>query len=212
MTERTNDVFIYWDNSNIFHEAQRLAEERNGLTEAKYRVRIHFDNLLKLAQAGDERNLKSAFAAGSIPPDLQNLWNRMENLGIEVHIFDRVSAGLGEQQVPDSVLQLRMVQNALKYRPGIAVLLTGDGAGYREGQGFHTTLELLHDNGWGIEVLSWKYSCKRQMRTWAEQNGKFIPLDDYYNSITFLEPSRPGQPLANSREAENLDLANRPTV
>ena len=22
-------VFIYWDNSNIFHEAQRLAEERS---------------------------------------------------------------------------------------------------------------------------------------------------------------------------------------
>lgn len=212
MTERTNDVFIYWDNSNIFHEAQRLAEERNGSTEAKYRVRIHFDNLLKLALAG--RNLKSALAAGSIPPDLQNLWNRMENLGIEVKIFDRVSAGLGEQQVPDGVLQHRMALNGLIYKnsPGIVVLLTGDGAGYHEGHGFHTTLEILHDNGWRIEVLSWQHSCKRQMRTWAEQNGKFIPLDNYYNAITFLEPSRPGQPLANSREAENLDLANRPTV
>jgi len=24
----SDKVFIYWDNSNIFHEAQRLAEER----------------------------------------------------------------------------------------------------------------------------------------------------------------------------------------
>ncbi len=25
------NVFLYWDNSNIFHEAQRLAEERNAV-------------------------------------------------------------------------------------------------------------------------------------------------------------------------------------
>ena len=23
-------VFVYWDNSNIFHEAQRIAEEKDG--------------------------------------------------------------------------------------------------------------------------------------------------------------------------------------
>ena len=33
-------VFIYWDNSNIFHEAQRFAEEPNEGPDARYRVRI----------------------------------------------------------------------------------------------------------------------------------------------------------------------------
>ena len=33
-----NGVFIYWDNSNIFHEAQRLAEERLEGPSARYRV------------------------------------------------------------------------------------------------------------------------------------------------------------------------------
>ena len=33
-------VFIYWDNSNIFHEAQRFAEERGEGPDARYRVRI----------------------------------------------------------------------------------------------------------------------------------------------------------------------------
>ena len=29
-------VFTYWDNSNIFHEAQRLAEERSEGPNARY--------------------------------------------------------------------------------------------------------------------------------------------------------------------------------
>ena len=32
-----NDVFVYWDNSNVYHEAQRLADEREGTPGARYR-------------------------------------------------------------------------------------------------------------------------------------------------------------------------------
>jgi len=63
-----NDVFIYWDNSNIYHEAQRLADEREGTPGARYLVRIHFDNVLGLAQA--DRTVRRAVAAGSIPPEM----------------------------------------------------------------------------------------------------------------------------------------------
>ena len=80
-------VFIYWDNSNIFHEAQRLAEERNEGPDARYRMRINFDALLQLVQA--ERPLKHAVAAGSVPPEMRHLWNRLENMGVEVKLFDR---------------------------------------------------------------------------------------------------------------------------
>jgi len=210
MPENSNNIFVYWDNSNIFHEAQRLAEEYNGSPDARFRVRINFNNLLNLATAN--RTLHSAFAAGSIPPELSSLWNRLENEGVEVELYDRSNSSLGEQQVSDGWIQLRMLQDALRYDPGIVVLLTGDGSGYSQGSGFHTALELLHDKGWGIELLSWRHSCKRLMREWAETNGVFIPLDDFYNSITFLEPSRPGHPLATARLSEPLDLSNRPTV
>ena len=44
-------VFISWDNLNIFHEAQRFAEERNEGPDARYRVRVNFDNILRLAHA-----------------------------------------------------------------------------------------------------------------------------------------------------------------
>ena len=62
-------VFIYWDNSNTFHEAQRFAEERDEGPNARYRVRIHFDSMLRLAHA--DRPIERALAAGSVPPEMR---------------------------------------------------------------------------------------------------------------------------------------------
>ena len=203
-------VFVYWDNSNIFHEAQRIAEERDGTPGARYLVRIHFDNMLRLAQAN--RPLEKAMAAGSIPPEMQQLWNRLENNDVEVRLFDRGARDRGEQQSPDQWLQLRMLEDGWDYNgdPGVVALLTGDGAGYVEGRGFHSTLERMHRRGWKVEVLSWAHSCNRRMREWAEEQGAFVPLDDYYEAITFREPSRPGHEFAPARDVAVLDLAERP--
>ena len=205
-------VFIYWDNSNIFHEAQRLAEEIDQGPGARWRVRIDFDNMLRLAHA--DRPLEKAFAAGSVPPEMEQLWNRLENAGIEVQLFDRGTPWGNEQEMPDRVLQLRMLEDALDYNgdPGIVVLLTGDGAGYQEGVGFHRTLERMHNRGWRVEILSWAHSCNQRMRRWAEENGVFIGLDDHYLSVTYLRPSSPGHELAQSRDSTPSDLSLRPTA
>lgn len=204
-----NRVFIYWDNSNIFLGAQRLAEERNSGSDARYRVRINFDNMLRLAHA--DRSIERAHAAGSVPPEMRQLWNRLENQGVEVRLFNRVNPESGEQEMPDRILQLRMLEDALDYNgnPGIVVMLTGDGAGYHEGVGFHRTLERMHRHGWRIEVLSWAHSCNRRMREWVQENGVFIALDEFYEAVTYLEPSLPGHLLALSRDSAELDLARR---
>ena len=205
-------VFIYWDNSNIFHEAQRLAEQQDEEPDARYRVRIHFENLLRLAHA--DRTLQKAYAVGSVPPEMRSLWNRMEAHGVEVDLFDRGDPARGEQQMPDHMLQLQMLTDALDYNgtPGIVTLLTGDGAGYFEGAGFHRTLERMHKRGWRVEILSWRHSCKQRMRHWAETNGVFVALDDFYEAITFLEPSKPGYKFAMARTQATLDLSQRPMV
>lgn len=202
-------VFVYWDNSNIFVEAQRLAEERDEGPNARYRVRVNFDNLLRLAHA--DRPLKKALAAGSVPPQMRQLWNRLENRGVTVKLYDRGDPGRSEQDMPDRILQLRMLEDALDHNgdPGIATLLTGDGAGYLEGAGFHSTLERMYKRGWRVEILSWANSCNRRMREWAEKNGVFIALDEYYSAITFLEPSRPGYEFAQARGSTRLDLSGR---
>ena len=66
-------VFIHWDNSNIFHGAQRLAEELERGPGARIRVRIHFENMFRPAHA--DRPVQKALAAGSVPPELRQLWN-----------------------------------------------------------------------------------------------------------------------------------------
>ena len=202
-----SEVFIYWDNSNIFIEAQRIAEERNDQVDARFRVRIQFANILRLAHA--DRPLRKAMVAGSVPPELRQLWNWLEQQGVEVRLFNRIRPDLGEQEIPDRLLQLQMLEDAMDFDPGVVVLLTGDGAGYLEGAGFHSTLQRMRRRGWKVEVLSWRHSCNYRMREWAEENGVFIPLDDFYDAITFLEPSLPGHRLAQSRPAAPLDLARR---
>ena len=203
-------VFIYWDNSNVFHEAQRLAEERNEGPSARYRARIHFDSMLRLAHA--DRPIERALAAGSVPPEMRQLWNRLESVGVEVSLFDRGSPERGEQDTPDRILQLQMLRDALDYNgdPGIAVLLTGDGAGYLQGAGFQSELERMRMRGWRVEILSWARSTNQRMRRWAEDNGVFVALDDFYESVTYMEPSRPGFELAMGRDRAPLDLSRRP--
>ena len=195
-------ALIYWDTSNIFISAKEVAAEREG-ESARTRVRVHFRNLLTVAHAN--RPVLRAFAVGSIPPELRAVWNRLENEGVSVQLLERGSMGGGEQGV-DEALQVAMLSDALDYNgdPGIAVLLTGDGSGFAEGRGFHANLERMHRRGWRIEVLSWRHSCNRGMREWAEANGSFIALDDYYDHVTFLERPAPGEPVANERHAKPL--------
>ena len=59
----------------------------------------------------------------------------------------------------------------------------------------------MHAAGWGIEVLSWKKSCKGTLKRWANTNGTFIALDDHYQSITFVKGIRRSLPV---------DLTGRP--
>ena len=203
-------VFVYLDNSNIFHAAQDLAEERNGDANARHWVRIDFENLLRLAHA--DRPLGKALAAGSIPPALSMLWNELRRTGVEVHLYDRGEPGRGEQETPDYWLQLRMLEDTIDYNdnPGIVALLTGDGAGYNEGRGFHRTLERMYRRGWQVEVLSWEHSANTRMREWVETNGVFVPLDDYYDAITYTTTPCIGQEPVSARDAVGLDLSTRP--
>ncbi|MCY3870670.1 MAG: NYN domain-containing protein [Gemmatimonadetes bacterium] len=200
-------VFIYWDDSNIFISAQQVAIDREG-ESVRSRVRIHFRNLLELACAG--RKIEHAVAVGSIPPELRHVWNRLENEGVTIKLLER-GAIQGREQGVDQVLQTEMLRDGFDYNgnPGIVVMLTGDGAGFDDGVGFHADLERMRRRGWRIEVLSWRHSCNRRMREWAEENGKFIALDDFYDSLTFLERAAPGEPIAAPRYAVPVDLNRR---
>ncbi len=194
-------VLLFVDNSNIFISAKDEAFRREG-RPAKDQVRLQFDLLLRLALAG--RPLANAFVVGSIPPEQRAVWEQLEAAtGVRPELYERGQFSGGEQELDQCLqcLQVHMLRAISDHRdPQIAVLMTGDGRGYDDGVGFHADMERMHAAGWGVEVVSWKRSCRRTLRKWATVKGKFIPLDDYYESVTFLE---------GGRRSTSLDLSYR---
>ena len=196
-------VFIFWDNSNIFIGAKDIAEVREDW-ETRYQVRVDFGKLLRLAHA--ERKVELAIAVGSIPPELRHVWNRLEEAGVSVELYER---GLQSEreQATDQALQVHMLRTAFDYNsdPGTIVMLTGDGKGFMDGVGFHADLERMHRRGWNIEVLAWEQSCNRRMKEWARNIGIYLPLENFYESITFTEELH-----RVIRRSVDLDLTKRP--
>lgn len=192
-------VLLFIDNSNIFIAGKGIAQSKDGQSSRPH-FRIEFYHLLELALAG--RPLVKAFVVGSIPPEEKAVWDQLEvATGVKPELYERGSVTGGEQGL-DQCLQVHMLRAISDHRdPQIAILMTGDGAGYGDGVGFHADLERMHAAGWGVEVLSWKNSCKGTLKRWATENGTFIALDDYYESITFIKGGRGSLPL---------DLEGRP--
>jgi hypothetical protein len=196
-------VFIFWDNSNIFIGAKAAAMEIKPQDDP-YKLRIDFQKLLQLAAA--DRPIEYAIAVGSVPPELRHVWNRLENTGIKVELFERGSQSEKEQAV-DQALQVHMLRKAFDYngQAGTAVMLTGDGKGFFDGVGFQADLERMHKKGWNVEILAWDKTCNLRMREWAKRVGIFIPLEDFYESITFTDDYS-----GSIRHSKPVDLKNRP--
>ncbi|CUJ41496.1 NYN domain-containing protein [Achromobacter xylosoxidans] len=181
-----NICTIFWDNSNIFVTAKDEARDREGATAGRD-LRIHFQNLLDLARAG--RTIHRAFGVGSQPPELQAVWDRLRTSGVSLELYER-GQDSGHEQALDQALQVHMLRATLDGPPNTAVLLTGDGAGFHNGIGFHADLERMHKHGWAIEVISWERACHPRLKSWAEAVGTFVRLEDHYDSVTFLEKLR----------------------
>jgi hypothetical protein len=186
-------AFIYWDNSNVFISAKKVAAKRETVLDSP-NIRIHFQNLFDLARAG--RAVTKAIAVGSIPPEMKEVWDRLKEPGLKVELYERGS-GSGTEQGLDQCLQVYMLRDlADEPEPQVAIVLTGDGAGYALGTGFYADLERMHKRGWGVEVISWDMACNRQLKGWAQKNGVYVPLETYYDSVTFIEKGRPAKPLS----------------
>lgn len=198
----TPQVCLFWDNSNIFHSAQRAAEYKEG-TFARNALRVQFEHLYKVAAGG--RQVARAYCVGSVPPELDTVWKKLKTgTGLVPELYERGKAS-GKEQGIDQCLQVWMLRAMVDIAPPqVAVLLTGDGAGYDEGAGFHADLERMHRHGWGIEVVSWDVACARKLKTWATSVGCYVALEDFYESVTFLQDGRRSKPPSLTRRPTTL--------
>lgn len=192
-TSSEHEVYLFLDMSNIFIAAQEFGLTHDKNTTFGHAIRLAFQNLLALASA--RRTIKRAYCATSGDHRLDPVLEQLRALGVSVEKLER-GCFSGREQGVDQCLQNHMLRSCLDERtPKVAVLMTGDGAGYEEGKGFHADLERLHSRGWGIEVLSWNQACNHRLRNWAMRRGVYVPLDEHYESITFIEDVRSEAPL-----------------
>lgn len=193
----SNRTHIIWDNSNIFISGRYVCDNLERKPEV---FRINFESLVDLAS--NNRPIEQVFCVGSVPPPTDAVWDHIERkTGKKPELYER-GAESGKEQAIDQALQTRMLRLGYDFDPPeTLVLLSGDGSGADQGIGFFADIKRLHKVGWNVEVLSWKDHCNRAMRSWAEENGLFVPLDDFYGSVTFLE---------GLRRAKALDLSKRP--
>jgi len=177
---------IFWDNSNIWLVGRGVCEKWEPGDE--WGFRIHFGNLLDFVVNG--RQVREALVGGSIPPNNDPLWQRFASLGIKVNKQERGASTGGEVAV-DEIIQLEMANRVLDVTPPeTMVLLTGDGSGYLDGQGFIKQLERAHKHGWKVEVISWDEGCNRHLKAFAQAKGTYRPLEPEYEKITFVNNKR----------------------
>ncbi len=189
-------VVIFWDNSNIFIPAQHVALKEDGVLQQKD-LRIQFDTLYSLARCG--REVVKAICVGSVPPELEAVWQRLRAAGVEVELYERGKT-TGTEQGVDQCLQVHMLRALADIQdPITAVLMTGDGAGYEDGIGFHADLERMAVRGWGIEVISWDCACNKKLKSWVQATGIYVPLETYYRAVTFVEGGRRSTGLSMTR-------------
>jgi len=179
-------LFVFWDNSNIHYSGIKVCEMIQAGKDTRL-YRTHFKNLFELVR--DDRDVKSAFVAGSVPPPSDAVWRHLDQLGVHLILLDKTASGK-EQDSVDMSLQTWMFRMMCDHEPGTMALITGDGSGKSLGKGFLADLERIHDKGWDVEVYAWETTCNRYLKDFAERSGRFVSLEKHYYSISFLESQR----------------------
>ena len=176
---------IFLDNSNIWLVGRKVCSINEPGHESAFR--IHFAKLFDFVR--NNRPVSFAYVGGSVPPNNDDLWLRLNAQGAIVEKQERAMSG-GEVAV-DEAIQLQMANRIIDVQPPeTMVLLTGDGSGYTDGKGFIKQLERALKFGWKIEVISWDAGCNRHLKEFAEANGCYRPLEPVYANITFVNNVR----------------------
>ena len=181
-------VHLFVDLSNVYLGAQASAVDFEEYGPA---VRLSAENLHRVMAAG--RPVASAtLVANALVPEaaLRHFrpWFRI----VRAETGRQTGTEVAADQILQNALLLELVR---PQEPGVIVLATGDGAGWRDGRGFVPTLLAARRRGFGVEVASFAASLNGTLRDLAEAIGTLVELDDYYFAVTFLEGLRWPQPI-----------------
>jgi hypothetical protein len=203
-------IHVFVDASNIiigFYEAMKRRLGRSPYTRLEG-FEISFDSLVLLMER--RRPVSKRILVGSAPE--LPAFDTARAVGYEVHVLEKVFKAReltdrqkffrlqkgpitteepkwGEQGV-DELLHLKMSDSILgaKGVPGTMVLATGDAAEAEYSDGFKKYVEHALENGWKVELVSWKKNISNEYRkpefqqTWINQ-FRIIELDQWLDLL-----------------------------
>jgi hypothetical protein len=186
-TSRSN-VYFFLDFSNIAISAGHLAAAHGDSILGRPNVRLHAANIRSFVERG--RFWRRGFAAAGLSNQQSPIKSHFQQCGIEFEICERGEI-TGKEQNVDERIRMEMLELLYDDVPlGTIVLATGDGNGSQENRGFVKTLKIMRQNGFSVEVMSWRHSLSSDLRDWSAENGKIIELDAFYEDLTFVPGCR----------------------
>lgn len=188
-------VHLFVDWSNLWYAMREEARRRG---DPELSVRVHIAHLRDVLAGGRDVETAVLVANRAIPgPVIDHL---RAAFTVEFVEPGRIS---GREQAGDELLQNALYRTILRRSgaSGTVVLATGDGAGWREGRGFCEALAAAARTGHAVEVAAFTCSLNEHLAELARHLGAMVPLDPFYDAITFLE---------GRRTARVPNLAHRP--
>ncbi len=175
--------YVYVDNSNVWIEGMRVSAVAHGAAPDIYTAmqnhildqswRIDIGRLFEFA-VGDD--VGRAILYGSRPPENDSLWNRVKQVGFEVHVQDRTVANR-ERGVDEAIITDMLDDSHQLMDPATdeITLVAGDG-GY-----MHPVTRLIQ-RGFKVDVVFWdqaardlKDCCSNFISLRAEKRTGIIP-------------------------------------
>ena len=182
-----DSIYIFVDNSNIFIEAQKAVARIKNDENIGKRYRLDFGKLFKFIANGrgeyflkrpDNRIYPKLY--GSEPPKLDSLWDRLEDMGVDLNIYKRK---WNKEKRVDAALIRDVEQLLYRYRrdpKGVIVIAAGD---YDY---FDLIKDIQNARQWNVEVYCWEASTAKEIR----QQSYFHDLTKHFHEIGFIEKDR----------------------
>lgn len=194
-------VHVVVDVANILGGMRETAPAMERTIASVRDVRLDVPAFHAFTRAG--RPFGSAVWAGTERPSTAGVFDRASRLQPAVKIVTHEAGASGREVGVDALLQAHLLR-LIDRPPSILVLATGDGAGWADDEGFFADAARLVRMGWEVELLSWPCVTNRFLREFAEDHGIYVPLSDYWRSLTFL--------TGHQRRSERLHLDRRPVA
>ena len=190
MSELNREAVVAIDLFNIMIPARdAVCEKRRTFYEGQ-ETRIHLANLYRYAHA--DRPVRSAALAAARRPSTEALLPTIRGLRPEIQILHSEPETRTNKEVTVDDDLIAFIDAGLADEPATLVLLTGDGARRRGGEGFLAAAQRVAAHGWGIELLCWDRAVHPDLRRFVREypNGLYLPLEDVIDSVTFVQGGR----------------------